>query len=63
MYVEPIIEGPVEISYEGSGGKQKVTFTIDFDKTDLSPGKAADLHKAIVAILRSGLDVELSKCV
>lgn len=62
MYVAPIIEGPVEIHYEDSGGKQKVTFVIDFGETDLSPDEAVNVHKAIVTILRKKLGVCLSRC-
>ena len=59
---EPIEEGPVTIEFERSKGKQKVTFVVDFGETDLSPHKAATVFKEIVGILRSGLDVSLSKC-
>lgn len=62
MSVDPIIEGPVEITFADSKGKQKVTLSIDFGKTDLSPTEAADVFKAIVSILRFNLNVELSKC-
>lgn len=59
---EPIIEGPVEIRFEESGGKVKAVYTIDFAKADLSATEAANIQKAIVAVLRTGLGVELSKC-
>lgn len=62
-YVEPIKEGAVEIRFADSEGKQRITFIIDFGKTDLSPNEAGDIFKSIVAILRTGLDVELSKCI
>ena len=62
MFVDPIIEGPVEIAFADSKGKQKVTFTIDFGKTDLSSREAAGIFKAIVSILRSKLGIKLSKC-
>ena len=59
---EPIIEGPVEICFEKSDGKVKAVYTIDFAKTDLSSTEAANIQKAIVAVLRTGLGVKLSKC-
>ena len=62
MHVEPIKEGAVVIEFEDSNGKQKVTFSIDFGETDLSPSEAADMFKQIVEVLRSELGVTLSKC-
>ena len=59
---EPIKEGPVKIQFEKSNGHIKVTYTVDFAKTNLSAHKAGNLQKAIVALLRTGLGVELSKC-
>lgn len=59
---EPIIEGPVKIQFEDSDGKIKVTYVVDFAKSKLSTHEAANLNKAIVAVLRTGLGVELSKC-
>jgi len=62
MYVEPIIDGPVEISFADSSGKQKVTLVVDFGETDLPPSEAAKIFKEIVQILRLGLNIELSRC-
>ena len=62
MYVEPIDEGAVIIEFEDSNGKQKITFTIDFGETKLSPTEAASVFKGIVRVLRTGLEVSLSKC-
>ena len=59
---EPIIEGPVEIRFEKSGRMVKAVYTVDFGKTKLSPTEAANIQKAIVAVLRTGLGVKLSKC-
>lgn len=60
---ETIKEGPVEIRFEDSKeGRIKVTYIVDFGKTDFSPSKAATAMKAMVAVLRSSLDVKLSKC-
>ncbi len=59
---DPIEEGPVKIQFEESGGKIKATYVIDFGKSKLSSHEAANLNKAIVAVLRTGLGVELSKC-
>lgn len=58
----PIEEGAVKIQFEKSNGKIKVTYSIDFAKTDLNPSEAATLQKAVVAVLRTGLGVELSRC-
>jgi len=57
----PIIEGPVEIRFATSKGKQKVTFIIDFGKSDVSPSEAGNIVRVIVANLRMGLGVRLSK--
>jgi len=59
---EPIKEGPVEIRFERSRGKIRVTYIIDFGETDLDPHKAATVLKEIVGILRLGLGVSLSRC-
>lgn len=55
-----IKEGPVEISFESSNSKQKVTFIVDFGETDLLPTEAADVFKSIVQVLREELGVSLS---
>jgi len=60
-YVEPVKEGPVEIRFADSKGKQKVTFVIDFGKTDLSPTEASSIFKEIIAILKYKLDLKLPK--
>ena len=57
-----IKEGPIEISFEPSNGKQKVTSVVDFEETDLPPTKAADVVKSVVQVLREGLGVSLSEC-
>ncbi len=62
MDVPPIKEGAVEIWFEDSKGKQKITFVVDFGETNLSPTAAATVFKQIVGILRLGLGVALSKC-
>lgn len=59
---ETIEEGPVKIQFEKSGDNVKVIHTIDFAKTSLAAHQAANIQKAIVAVLRTGLGVELSKC-
>ncbi len=62
---ETIEDGPVEIQFEDSKkqeGRIKVAFIVDFGKTDFSPSQAATAMKAIVAVLRTSLNVELSKC-
>ena len=56
-----IKEGPVEISFEPSNSKQKVTFVVDFGKTDLLPTEAAAVFTSIVQVLREGLGTSLSK--
>jgi len=58
---QPIKEGPVEIRFDRSDGKIRVTYTVDFAQTDLSPGAAANVQKAIVTVLRKGLGVSLSR--
>jgi len=60
--METIKEGPVEIRFAKSKGKLKVTFIIDFGKTDFSTGKSSSLFNSIVNILRCALNVKLSKC-
>lgn len=59
---EPIEEGAVKIQFEKSNGKIKVSYAIDFAKSKLSSHEAANLQKAIVAVLRTALGVELSRC-
>lgn len=59
---EPIEEGAVKIHFEKSNDKIKATYIIDFGKTNLTPFEASNIQKAIVAILRTGLGVELSRC-
>ena len=58
---QPIKEGAVEIRFDRSNGKIRVTYTVDFAQTHLSPGAAANVQKAIVAVLRKELGVSLSK--
>ena len=58
---QPIKEGPVEIRFDRSDRKVRVTYIVDFAQTDLSPGAAANVQKAIVAVLRTGLGVSLSR--
>ena len=58
---QPIKEGAVEIRFDRSDGKIRVTYIVDFAKTDLSPGAAANVQKAIVTVLRKGLGVSLSR--
>lgn len=61
---QPIEEGPVQISWRQSvADPQKAVsvFEVDFGKTDFSPGRAANVEKAVVAILRVGLGVSLSR--
>ena len=53
-------EGPVEISYEPSKGKQKVTVVVDFGKTGMDSSPAAQLMLDIVRLLRRQLNIELS---
>lgn len=61
---DSIKEGPVEIRFDLSeDDRVKVTYRIDFGKTDLSPAKASDLCTVITNILRKGLGVRLSKLV
>lgn len=62
MSVQPIVDGPVEISFADSNGKQKVTFVIDFGEIEMSPYEAAKVFKEIVQVLRLGLGIELSEC-
>ena len=57
-----IKEGPVEINFEDSNKKQKVTFVVDFGETDLLPTEAAAVFKSVVQVLREGLGVSLPKC-
>jgi len=59
---DPIEEGPVKIQFEDSDGKIKATYVIDFAKSKLSTHEAANLNKAIVAVLRTSLGVELERC-
>lgn len=59
---EPIEEGAVKIQFEKSNGHIKATYVIDFAKSKLTSHEAANLQKAIVAVLRIGLGVELSRC-
>lgn len=54
-------EGCVKITFDLSGGKQCVTYIIDFGKTDLDPHEAAAIIKKITAILRDGLGLSLKK--
>ena len=56
----PFKEGPIEISYEPSKGKQKVTVVIDFGETEENPHTAASIMLDIVHILRMWLGVRLS---
>lgn len=56
----PFKEGPVEISYEPSKGKQKTTIVIDFGETKMDASPAAQLILDIVRVLRRQLNVELS---
>lgn len=56
----PLKEGPIEISYESSNGKQKTTIIIDFGETEMDSSLAAQLMLDIVRLLRRQLDVELS---
>ncbi len=58
---QPIKEGAVEIRFHRSDGKIRVSYSVDFAETDLSPSAAANVQKAIVAVLRKGLGVSLSK--
>lgn len=58
---QPIKEGAVEIRFDESDGKVRVTYTVDFAQTDLSPSAAANVQKAIVTVLRKGLGVSLAK--
>lgn len=55
----PFNEGPVEISYEDSNGKQKVTIVMDFGVTKIRPSVAAKLMLDIVRLLRQQLSVGL----
>ena len=55
----PFKEGPVEISFEPSAGKQKVTVTIDFGKMKISAGSAALVMTDMVRFLREKLGVKL----
>ena len=57
-----IKEGPVEINFEDSNKKQKVTFVVDFGKTDLTATEAAAVFTSVVQVLREGLGTSLSKC-
>jgi len=57
-----IEDGAVKIQFKKSNGKIKVAYVIDFAKTKLDPSEAATLQKAIVAVLRTGLGVELLRC-
>ena len=57
-----IEDGAVKIQFERSNGKIRVAYVIDFAKTKLNPSEAATLQKAIVAVLRAGLGVDLSEC-
>lgn len=60
---ETIEEGPVEIQFTPSkNDRVKIIITVDFGETDLSSTKAANLFKSIIAELRVGLGIELSKC-
>lgn len=60
---ETIKEGPVEIRFkESTKDRVKVTFIIDYGKTNLSPHEASSLMTSIVNILRATLKVKLSKC-
>jgi len=60
---ETIEEGPVEIQFvQSKNNKVKFIITVDFGETDLPPEKASDVFKSIVADLRLGLGVSLSKC-
>lgn len=58
---EIIEDGAVKIQFEKSNGKIRVAYVIDFAETSLSPSEAATLQKAIVAVLRTGLGVDLSE--
>ena len=53
-------EGPVEISFEKSDGRVRVTYAIDFAKTRLSGEQAGKIQRAVVALLRVALGVSLS---
>jgi len=60
---ETIEEGPVSIEFEESKrGKIKINFIVDFGETDLSSDRASAIFRSIVANLRAGLGVSLSKC-
>lgn len=60
MIPGPFKEGPVEISYEPSKEKQKVTIVIDFGETEIDALPAGQLMLDIVQLLRRQLNVKLS---
>lgn len=55
----PFKEGPVEISYKPSNGKQKMTLVVDFGKIEMNALSAARLVLDIVQLLRKQLNIRL----
>ena len=59
---EPKREGPVVISWRQSIAdprKLVTTFEVDWGKTEMTPGEAAEVTMAIVMMLRAHLEIKL----